>query len=31
MVAEYQRQLIPKEVLQQSLEEFTRFLNKGKK
>jgi predicted nuclease of restriction endonuclease-like (RecB) superfamily len=28
MIAEYQRQLIPKEVLQQSLEEFTGFLNK---
>ncbi|MDR1937290.1 MAG: DUF1016 domain-containing protein, partial [Tannerellaceae bacterium] len=26
MIAEYQRQLIPKEVLQHSLEEFTRFL-----
>jgi predicted nuclease of restriction endonuclease-like (RecB) superfamily len=26
MIAEYQRQLIPKEVLQQSLEEFTQFL-----
>jgi predicted nuclease of restriction endonuclease-like (RecB) superfamily len=28
MIAEYQRQLIPKEVLQRSLEEFTQFLNK---
>jgi predicted nuclease of restriction endonuclease-like (RecB) superfamily len=27
MIAEYQRQLIPKEVLQRSLEEFTGFLN----
>ncbi|GHT08728.1 hypothetical protein FACS189426_05050 [Bacteroidia bacterium] len=27
MIAEYKRQLIPKEVLQQSLEEFTQFLN----
>jgi len=27
MIAEYKRQLIPKEVLQSSLEEFTRFLN----
>lgn len=27
MVAEYERQLIPKEVLQRSLEEFTQFLN----
>jgi RecB family endonuclease NucS len=26
MIAEYQRQLIPKEVLQRSLEEFTQFL-----
>jgi predicted nuclease of restriction endonuclease-like (RecB) superfamily len=26
MIAEYERQLIPKEVLQRSLEEFTRFL-----
>jgi hypothetical protein len=32
MVAEYNRQLIPKEVLQCSLEEFTHFLNpKNKK
>jgi hypothetical protein len=30
MIAEYQRQLIPKEVLQQSLEEFTGFLNQTK-
>jgi hypothetical protein len=30
MVAEYQRQLIPKEVLQYSLEEFTQFLNREK-
>jgi predicted nuclease of restriction endonuclease-like (RecB) superfamily len=30
MIAEYQRQLIPKEVLQDSLEEFTGFLNKEK-
>jgi RecB family endonuclease NucS len=27
LIAEYQRQLIPKEVLQRSLEEFTQFLN----
>ncbi|GHT32766.1 hypothetical protein AGMMS49574_17050 [Bacteroidia bacterium] len=27
MIAEYKRQLIPKEVLQHSLEEFTQFLN----
>jgi len=27
MIAEYERQLIPKEVLQRSLEEFTLFLN----
>jgi len=27
MIAEYERQLIPKEVLQRSLEEFTHFLN----
>ena len=27
MIAEYKRQLIPKEVLQRSLEEFTQFLN----
>ena len=27
MIAEYKRQLIPKEVLQRSLEEFTKFLN----
>jgi len=27
MIAEYERQLIPKEVLQRSLEEFTYFLN----
>jgi len=27
MIAEYERQLIPKEVLQRSLEEFTGFLN----
>jgi len=27
MIAEYERQLIPKEVLQRSLEEFTQFLN----
>jgi hypothetical protein len=26
MIAEYERQLIPKEVLQRSLEEFTQFL-----
>ena len=26
MIAEYKRQLIPKEVLQRSLEEFTQFL-----
>ena len=32
MIAEYERQLIPKEVLQHSLEEFTHFLNpKNKK
>jgi len=31
MIAEYERQLIPKEVLQRSLEEFTRFLNSQKK
>ena len=32
MIAEYERQLIPKEVLQRSLEEFTHFLNpKSKK
>jgi len=31
MIAEYERQLIPKEVLQSSLEEFTDFLNKGRK
>jgi len=32
MIAEYERQLIPKEVLQRSLEEFTQFLNpKNKK
>jgi predicted nuclease of restriction endonuclease-like (RecB) superfamily len=30
MIAEYQRQLIPKEVLQQSLEEFTQFLKPKK-
>jgi predicted nuclease of restriction endonuclease-like (RecB) superfamily len=30
MIAEYKRQLIPKEVLQRSLEEFTWFLNKQK-
>jgi len=30
MVAEYERQLIPKEVLQRSLEEFTQFLNPKK-
>jgi len=28
MIAEYERQLIPKEVLQRSLEEFTQFLKK---
>jgi len=27
MIAEYERQLIPKEVLQRSLEGFTQFLN----
>jgi len=27
MIAEYERQLIPKEVLQRSLQEFTQFLN----
>jgi len=27
MIAEYERQLIPKEILQRSLEEFTQFLN----
>ena len=27
MIAEYERQLIPKDVLQRSLEEFTQFLN----
>jgi len=32
MIAEYERQLIPKEVLQRSLEDFTHFLNpKNKK
>jgi predicted nuclease of restriction endonuclease-like (RecB) superfamily len=31
MIAEYQRQLIPKEVLQHSLEEFTQFLKPVKK
>ena len=31
MIAEYERQLIPKEVLQRSLEEFTQFLNTKKK
>ena len=32
MIAEYERQLIPKEILQRSLEEFTHFLNpKSKK
>jgi len=32
MIAEYERQLIPKDVLQRSLEEFTQFLNlKNKK
>jgi len=30
MIAEYERQLIPKEVLQRSLEEFTQFLNTKK-
>jgi len=30
MIAEYERQLIPKEVLQRSLEEFTQFLNPKK-
>jgi predicted nuclease of restriction endonuclease-like (RecB) superfamily len=30
MIAEYERQLIPKEVLQRSLEEFTVFLNPKK-
>jgi len=30
MIAEYERQLIPKEVLQRSLEEFTRFLKPKK-
>ncbi|GAB6394240.1 MAG: DUF1016 domain-containing protein [Bacteroidales bacterium] len=30
MIAEYQKQLIPKEVLQHSLEEFTVFLNSKK-
>jgi len=30
MIAEYERQLIPKEVLQQSLNEFTQFLNPKK-
>jgi hypothetical protein len=30
MIAEYRRQLIPKEVLQRSLEEFMGFLNKKK-
>jgi predicted nuclease of restriction endonuclease-like (RecB) superfamily len=30
MVAEYQRQLIPKEVLQRSLDEFTQFLEAAK-
>ena len=30
MIAEYKKQLIPKEVLQQSLEEFIHFLNKNK-
>jgi hypothetical protein len=28
MIAEYERQLIPKEVLQRSLDEFTNFLTK---
>jgi hypothetical protein len=31
MIAEYERQLIPKEVLQRSLEEFTQFLNPPKR
>jgi predicted nuclease of restriction endonuclease-like (RecB) superfamily len=31
MIAEYERQLIPKEVLQRSLEEFTHFLNPKRK
>jgi RecB family endonuclease NucS len=31
MVAEYQRQLIPKEVLQRSLDEFTQFFKFEKK
>jgi predicted nuclease of restriction endonuclease-like (RecB) superfamily len=31
MIAEYERQLIPKEVLQRSLEEFTQFLNQKNK
>ena len=31
MIAEYERQLIPKEVLQRSLEEFTCFLNPKRK
>jgi hypothetical protein len=30
MITEYQRQLIPKEVLQHSLEEFTQFLKPKK-
>jgi hypothetical protein len=30
MIAKYKRQLIPKEVLQRSLEEFTQFLNPQK-
>ncbi|MDR0811821.1 MAG: PDDEXK nuclease domain-containing protein [Paludibacter sp.] len=30
MIAEYERQLIPKEVLKRSLEEFTEFLDKKK-
>jgi len=30
MIAEYERQLIPKEVLQRSLQEFTQFLNPKK-
>jgi predicted nuclease of restriction endonuclease-like (RecB) superfamily len=30
MIAEYERQLIPKEVLQRSLEEFTQFFNPKK-
>jgi len=30
MIAEYERQLIPKEVLQRSLDEFTQFLNPKK-